>query len=450
MFRRRSFSLFEATRSQSGVPPRRGLQLGLRTSGSIRALQLISIVSLLFALALPSSAFALDFSGSGDTTVGPFYLPGGPTVFSWTETSAVHENFSVWLNDNRGAAVDLLVNELGYGSSGSVVVEPYSGTLPAGNYTLSVSAGGSWTMSLVPTSASATDAVASAIDVVSPNPASAGSTVSLSGYGTDSLGHAVTAYQWRSSINGVLSSSASFSTSSLSAGEHTIYFKVMCSNATWSPEVSTVLTVNGPETKPYEFGPSASPSTVAYNGYVTVKNTLRTPGGSLAKGRTLQLFKSTDKSRWTLVGNVYSSTGYYSRRVRITRRTYFKWRSAGDAIDAPGESSAVSAKSKALLTAPGVTSGQRFNKTYNATGYLKPYHESGSGSTTAYWYAKKGRSWVRVRTATVTVTDYGAYSKYSTQCRWGGSGSWSCRVRVAHADGDHVTTYSAWRYFTVR
>lgn len=78
------------------------------------------------------------------------------------------------------------------------------------------------------------------IDSVSPNPVLPGGTVTFAGHGTDSDG-AITAYSWRSDKDGFLSDNASFSTSALSTGVHTIYFKVEDDKNSWSDEKSFVL-----------------------------------------------------------------------------------------------------------------------------------------------------------------------------------------------------------------
>jgi len=83
------------------------------------------------------------------------------------------------------------------------------------------------------------------IDSISPNPATRGQSISFSGHGADSDG-SIKAYKWRSSINGTISSSASFSVSTLAVGTHTIYFSVQDDTGTWSIEVMTILTVNKP------------------------------------------------------------------------------------------------------------------------------------------------------------------------------------------------------------
>ena len=84
------------------------------------------------------------------------------------------------------------------------------------------------------------------IDSISPNPATQGThTVSFTGHGTDPDG-SVVGYNWRSSKDGQLSTSSSFSkaASGLSVGTHTIYFKVKDDDGAWSTEVTSILTIS--------------------------------------------------------------------------------------------------------------------------------------------------------------------------------------------------------------
>ncbi len=68
-------------------------------------------------------------------------------------------------------------------------------------------------------------------------------TVTFSGEGTDIDGY-IDGYQWRSSLDGLLSNQQSFSTSTLSIGIHTIYFKVMDNEGAWSSEKTATITIN--------------------------------------------------------------------------------------------------------------------------------------------------------------------------------------------------------------
>lgn len=86
--------------------------------------------------------------------------------------------------------------------------------------------------------------VTAIIDSITPNPSTKGKKVTFVGHGTDIAGGSIVAYNWRSSKNGQLSTAASFSSSSLSRGTHTIYFKAQNSSGVWSPEVSRQVVVN--------------------------------------------------------------------------------------------------------------------------------------------------------------------------------------------------------------
>jgi hypothetical protein len=80
------------------------------------------------------------------------------------------------------------------------------------------------------------------IDSISPVNATLGEMVTFNGSGYDSDG-IITAYNWWSSLDGDLSTSASFQTQSLSQGTHTIWFKVQDDKGDWSQEVSANVIV---------------------------------------------------------------------------------------------------------------------------------------------------------------------------------------------------------------
>ena len=92
------------------------------------------------------------------------------------------------------------------------------------------------------------DAVSAQVDGISPSPTTSDTPVAFAGHGSDSA-HGVTAWQWRSSSDGVLSPAASFS-KTLSVGVHVIYFKAQCSQGVWSPEVASWLVVGAKGTTP--------------------------------------------------------------------------------------------------------------------------------------------------------------------------------------------------------
>ena len=80
------------------------------------------------------------------------------------------------------------------------------------------------------------------IDSVSATTAVLGDLVSFNGHGTDEEG-TIVAYKWRSDVDGVLSTTANFSTSSLSVAKHTIYFQVQDNRGDWSKEVYVFVNV---------------------------------------------------------------------------------------------------------------------------------------------------------------------------------------------------------------
>jgi hypothetical protein len=108
------------------------------------------------------------------------------------------------------------------------------------------------------------------IDSVSPANIIYGETVAFKGHGIDPDG-TVSAYGWRSSRDGDLSTAASFTTSSLSTGSHTIWFKVQDNSGTWSDEtMATVNVVAVGATKPVINSFNSSPGSIIPGGSSTL------------------------------------------------------------------------------------------------------------------------------------------------------------------------------------
>jgi len=91
--------------------------------------------------------------------------------------------------------------------------------------------------------------VTATIDSTVPSPTTTDAPVAIAGHAACSDGHPIAAMQWRSTIDGPLSTSASF-TRSFSAGIHSVFLKGMCSTGLWSPESGTWLVVGATGTKP--------------------------------------------------------------------------------------------------------------------------------------------------------------------------------------------------------
>lgn len=80
------------------------------------------------------------------------------------------------------------------------------------------------------------------IDAITPDVAEEGEKVTFSGHGIDPDGY-ITGWRWTSNIDGLLSSVATFSEASLSAGIHDISFQVKDNASAWSEEVTEQLVI---------------------------------------------------------------------------------------------------------------------------------------------------------------------------------------------------------------
>jgi hypothetical protein len=99
------------------------------------------------------------------------------------------------------------------------------------------------------------------IDGISPSVVTLGTPVTFTGNGKDQDG-SIIAYEWRSNLDGVLSSAQSFTTNTLSVGVHTIYFRVQDNSAQWSDPVTGSVTVNPRVSLPTILLFSANPQNV--------------------------------------------------------------------------------------------------------------------------------------------------------------------------------------------
>lgn len=149
------------------------------------------------------------------------------------------------------------------------------------------------------------------IDSISPSEAAAGETVAFVGHGTDADG-TVVGYKWRSYVDGDLSTLATFNSSELSEGEHTIYLSVQDNNGDWSEEVASNIIVGATsegftEEGAFEEVETGTPSEdttsteLPYINYLTAEPAVISPG-------------SASVVRWS-VSNAQSVTGSYDSTV---------------------------------------------------------------------------------------------------------------------------------------
>jgi parallel beta-helix repeat protein len=86
------------------------------------------------------------------------------------------------------------------------------------------------------------------IDSISPNPAIKGETIYFSGHGEDD--GTIVGWEWSSDLDGILSYSEDFSSSTLSLGTHTIKFRVKDNSGQWSDYALKTLKVGESNEKP--------------------------------------------------------------------------------------------------------------------------------------------------------------------------------------------------------
>ena len=231
--------------------------------------------------------------------------PGGGISTAGFHNTIIEDNV---IKDVNGNGISILYNKPALSYTGVIynirnnVITSPSGTAIK-NYETSthtvVTTGSSSPSSPSSSGSSAQNAEPTAkINSINPTSATKGTSVYFSGSGTDTDG-TIDAYKWRSSINDQISTSASFSSSTLAAGTHTIYFSVKDNDGAWSKEVSSTLTISGAttstETTPTETTPTASnqrpvvsitsisPSPATVGSSVSFKGTGSDPDGTIAR-----------------------------------------------------------------------------------------------------------------------------------------------------------------------
>ena len=163
----------------------------------------------------------------------PMEPAGTYEVFMWwSEWPSRATNIAVDINHDVGQT-SLTINQhenagqwnsLGnyyFDSSGSVVITASYGS------TVSTCADAVW-FSFISDSPPPT----AHIDSITPNPADPDHIFDFLGHGTDD--GSIQAYEWESSIDGILSNSASFTSTLLTEGTHNISFRVQDDNDIWS------------------------------------------------------------------------------------------------------------------------------------------------------------------------------------------------------------------------
>ncbi len=107
------------------------------------------------------------------------------------------------------------------------------------------------------------------IDSIVPDEVAQGEAVAFTGHGIDTDGTLV-AYRWTSSVDGEIGTSASFTTSSLSVGSHTVSFRAQDNNGAWSANVTATVIVTEAIPEPVILSFDADPGAINPGGTSTL------------------------------------------------------------------------------------------------------------------------------------------------------------------------------------
>jgi PKD repeat protein len=216
----------------------------------------------------------IDNGGTGTSYTGTWSLSGATDPYGasslWSrngttytfsmsgQTAGTYEVFMWWSGySTRASGVPVAINYTGGTANTTVNQQQNSGQWNSlgkyyfngsGSVTITAATGDALSTcadAVKFTFVSGNTAPTAAIDSITPNPASRGESVTFTGHGTDTDG-TIAAYEWTSSIDGTIGTAASFSASTLSAGTHTITFRVKDNEGTWSPGVTASLVVGTP------------------------------------------------------------------------------------------------------------------------------------------------------------------------------------------------------------
>ncbi len=254
-------------------------------------------VTVQLVVGTPSVEITIDNGDIGTSYTGSWPVSGGTnpygadslwsrngTTYTYTmsgQPAGMYEVFMWWSGyDSRASSVPVAINFTGGTSSTTVNQRQNSGQWNSLG-TFYFDGTGSVTITAAPgdTVSTCADAVKftlrstnlppqATIDSITPNPAELGKDIAFTGHGTDPDG-SVVAYEWTSSIDGAIGTAASFTTSALSAGTHTISFRVKDNQDLWSQAVATSLVVQGTNIAPTAFIDSIAPNPASYGQSVT-------------------------------------------------------------------------------------------------------------------------------------------------------------------------------------
>jgi hypothetical protein len=145
------------------------------------------------------------------------------------------------------------------------------------------------------------------IDEILPVKANTGESVFFNGHGVDPDG-IIVGYEWRSSLDGALSTVASFKTTSLSPGTHNIYLRVLDNHNLWSSDVADTVVVTSKVVKPDIESFAASPSSIVRGGAIELRWSVSNAKTVSIDNGVGQVSASGSKMLYPLANTTYTLT----------------------------------------------------------------------------------------------------------------------------------------------
>lgn len=190
--------------------------------------------------------------------------------------------------------------------------------------------------------------------------------------------------------------------------------------------------------------------TPPYGTATVIRGTVNNAVGSVFKGATVTLQRWTGSTWVDVARGLTLANGSYSMSYRTSSRTALRTRFAPPRDYTISVSSTVTVVPHVYLSRPTLSvTSPRPGALFYASSYLKPKHAS-TASVSFYLERKTASgSWVAVTSGEARLTDATKGTLCRKALRCSTRGSWRVRSRMA-GDGSHATSYSPWRYFSVR
>ncbi len=233
----------------------------------------------------------------------------------------------------------------------------------------------------------------------------------------------------------------------LAAGQHT--FVVTVTDVAGNQRVETVAYhVSAPASL------TAAPrsATVKWSTNAKLGATLSdVESGSPVDGKTLELWRSANKTDWALVPTaVTGAAGKYTAAAKTTARTYYQFRFAGDTTHGACVSEIIRVRVRPALGRPRVPRTVRARARFSVTGSLKPRFSKGAKTVTVKVYRYKSRRWVLIKKLRAVNANSGSYSKYTLRLRLSTKGRYRFKATTRSTTAWAASTSSLSRTLRVK